>query len=116
MNAVPDSTRKSGIRWVGDVEFNAAKEVASIISPVPGGVGPMTVAILMKNTVIAAKHAELDVRGGQPAALPIVKQKPVPSDIDIAMAQTPKPIRLLARELALFPNEVSKQAISYIIS
>ena len=39
---------------VGDVDFEAAREVASLITPVPGGVGPMTIAMLLRNTVIAA--------------------------------------------------------------
>ncbi|KAI9597155.1 formate--tetrahydrofolate ligase-domain-containing protein [Syncephalis fuscata] len=106
MNAVTDTTRKSGIRWVGDVDFASAQEVASAISPVPGGVGPMTVAMLMNNTVIAAKHAELENHVGVPTPLPLIPLEPVPSDIDIAMAQTPKPVQLLARELALFPSEI----------
>ena len=46
-----DSTKKSGRRLVGDVDYEEAKEVASYITPVPGGVGPMTVAMLLKNTV-----------------------------------------------------------------
>ena len=53
INAVPDATRKSGTRLVGDVDFDAVKEVASAISPVPGGVGPMTIAMLMHNTIAA---------------------------------------------------------------
>lgn len=53
INAVPDPTKKSGRRLVGDVDFEAAKERASKITPVPGGVGPMTVAMLMANTVRA---------------------------------------------------------------
>ena len=52
-----DSTRKSGKRLVGDVEFSTAKEVASWITPVPGGVGPMTVAMLLSNTVQCAERA-----------------------------------------------------------
>jgi 5,10-methylene-tetrahydrofolate dehydrogenase/methenyl tetrahydrofolate cyclohydrolase len=55
INAVPDSTKKSGQRLVGDVNFNEAKEVAGYITPVPGGVGPMTIAMLMKNTLRAAE-------------------------------------------------------------
>lgn len=43
-------------KLVGDVDFDAAKEVAGYITPVPGGVGPMTVAMLMKNTFKAAKY------------------------------------------------------------
>ena len=58
INAVPDATRKSGTRLVGDVDFEAVKEVASMISPVPGGVGPLTIALLMKNTVTACKMRE----------------------------------------------------------
>jgi methylenetetrahydrofolate dehydrogenase (NADP+) / methenyltetrahydrofolate cyclohydrolase len=55
MNSKPDSTKKSGHRLVGDVNFEEAKEVAGFITPVPGGVGPMTIAMLMKNTLRAAE-------------------------------------------------------------
>ena len=48
INFVPDAKKKSGQRMCGDVHFGEAKEVASHITPVPGGVGPMTVAILMR--------------------------------------------------------------------
>src|SRR5688572_3874567 len=58
INSVPDSTKKSGQRLVGDVNFNEAKEVAGFITPVPGGVGPMTIAMLMKNTLRAAEIQE----------------------------------------------------------
>jgi methylenetetrahydrofolate dehydrogenase (NADP+)/methenyltetrahydrofolate cyclohydrolase len=56
INSVDDSTRKSGYRLVGDVDYKAVREVASRITPVPGGVGPMTVAMLIKNTLIGAKR------------------------------------------------------------
>ncbi len=56
-NRVDDPTRERGWRQVGDVEFERAKEVASAITPSPGGVGPMTIALLMANTVRAAKLA-----------------------------------------------------------
>lgn len=55
VNRIPDSTKKSGFRLCGDVDFDAVKEVASYITPVPRGVGPMTIAMLMMNTVEAAK-------------------------------------------------------------
>jgi 5,10-methylene-tetrahydrofolate dehydrogenase/methenyl tetrahydrofolate cyclohydrolase len=58
INSVPDATKKSGHRLVGDVHFNEAKEVADWITPVPGGVGPMTIAMLMKNTLRAAQIQE----------------------------------------------------------
>jgi methylenetetrahydrofolate dehydrogenase (NADP+)/methenyltetrahydrofolate cyclohydrolase len=54
INRVNDATRPKGYRLVGDVHFESAREVASRITPVPGGVGPMTIAMLMKNTVRAA--------------------------------------------------------------
>lgn len=53
-NRVEDPTAKKGYRWVGDVDFDAVAEKASAITPVPGGVGPMTRIMLMKNTVMAA--------------------------------------------------------------
>ena len=55
MNSKPDATKKKGYRLVGDVDFEAAKEVAAHITPVPGGVGPMTIAMLMANTLRAAE-------------------------------------------------------------
>ncbi|MFQ5703689.1 MAG: bifunctional methylenetetrahydrofolate dehydrogenase/methenyltetrahydrofolate cyclohydrolase FolD [Gemmatimonadales bacterium] len=56
VNRVDDPTNKKGYRLVGDVEFAGAKEVASAITPVPGGVGPMTITMLLYNTVQAAKQ------------------------------------------------------------
>jgi methylenetetrahydrofolate dehydrogenase (NADP+)/methenyltetrahydrofolate cyclohydrolase len=56
MNRVPDATRKSGTRLIGDVAFNEVRQVASRITPVPGGVGKMTIAMLMANTVRAAEQ------------------------------------------------------------
>ncbi|MFO7768904.1 MAG: tetrahydrofolate dehydrogenase/cyclohydrolase catalytic domain-containing protein [bacterium] len=55
-NRVDDESRERGWRLVGDVDFEAAKEVASAITPVPGGVGPMTITMLMWNTMLAAKQ------------------------------------------------------------
>ena len=52
---VPDATRKSGYRLNGDVKFDEVSAVCSMITPVPGGVGPMTICSLMKNTLAAAK-------------------------------------------------------------
>jgi 5,10-methylene-tetrahydrofolate dehydrogenase/methenyl tetrahydrofolate cyclohydrolase len=58
INRLADATRKSGARLVGDVAFDEVKEVASALTPVPGGVGPMTIAMLMRNTLHAAELAE----------------------------------------------------------
>jgi 5,10-methylene-tetrahydrofolate dehydrogenase/methenyl tetrahydrofolate cyclohydrolase len=57
INSVPDTTRKSGYRLVGDVNFEECRRVASYITPVPGGVGPMTIIMLMKNTINLARQA-----------------------------------------------------------
>ncbi len=56
VNRVDDDTVEKGYRLVGDVAFDEAVEVASKITPVPGGVGPMTICMLMKNTLQAAKN------------------------------------------------------------
>ena len=57
VNAVDDPSKKKGYRLVGDVDFDQAMEVAGAITPVPGGVGPMTIAMLLRNTTDAAKHS-----------------------------------------------------------
>ena len=56
VNRVPDATAAKGFRLVGDVDFEPIKEKASAITPVPGGVGPMTVTMLMMNTIEAAER------------------------------------------------------------
>jgi methylenetetrahydrofolate dehydrogenase (NADP+)/methenyltetrahydrofolate cyclohydrolase len=57
VNRVPDASKKSGFRLVGDVDFDGVAAVASRITPVPGGVGPMTIAMLLSNTVKSARQA-----------------------------------------------------------
>lgn len=57
VNRVDDDSREKGYRLVGDVDYQEAKEVAGYLTPVPGGVGPMTIAMLLRNTVRAAKLA-----------------------------------------------------------
>ena len=56
VNRVPDATKKTGYRLTGDVHFPTVAPLCSKITPVPGGVGPMTVALLMKNTVKARRQ------------------------------------------------------------
>jgi methylenetetrahydrofolate dehydrogenase (NADP+)/methenyltetrahydrofolate cyclohydrolase len=56
-NKIDDPSDERGYRWVGDVDFDGVAEVAEAITPVPGGVGPMTITMLMKNTLEAAKRA-----------------------------------------------------------
>lgn len=55
VNRIEDATKKNGFRLVGDVDFDAIKEKASLITPVPGGVGPMTITMLLYNTVQSAE-------------------------------------------------------------
>lgn len=57
VNRVEDATKKRGYRLAGDVDFEAVKEKASLITPVPGGVGPMTITMLLYNTVQSAEKA-----------------------------------------------------------
>lgn len=59
VNRIPDSTKKSGFRLIGDCDFDDCKEKASFITPVPGGVGPMTIAMLMQNTLESAEKTVL---------------------------------------------------------
>ena len=58
INRVEDATRERGYRLVGDVDFEAVSQVAGAITPVPGGVGPMTIAMLLANTLRAARRRE----------------------------------------------------------
>ena len=57
VNRVEDASRKRGYRLVGDADFDAIKEKASLITPVPGGVGPMTITMLLYNTVVSATRS-----------------------------------------------------------
>uniref|UniRef100_A0A8D3D468 C-1-tetrahydrofolate synthase, cytoplasmic n=1 Tax=Scophthalmus maximus TaxID=52904 RepID=A0A8D3D468_SCOMX len=108
INHIPDETKPSGKRVVGDVHYASAKEQAGFITPVPGGVGPMTVAMLMANTVQGAKRF---LEGHQPGKwnISLTKlnlQMPVPSDIVISRSCVPKPIDGLAKEVGLLSDEV----------
>lgn len=112
INAQRDLTKKSGVRLVGDVEFSKAQHVAGHITAVPGGVGPMTVAMLMENTLLSARRfwqAQHETGAG---ALPKITplhlelKTPVPSDIDIALGQQPKNIKQMAEEIGLGADEV----------
>lgn len=58
MNRIEDSSKKSGFRLVGDVDFESVKDKCSYITPVPGGVGPMTIACLMLNTLQAVQNKD----------------------------------------------------------
>ncbi|KAF0760560.1 C-1-tetrahydrofolate synthase, cytoplasmic [Aphis craccivora] len=108
INSLPDSSKKSGYRLVGDVHYTSASQIASAITPVPGGVGPMTVAMLLSNTVQAASKVANIIYKSQwnLSILPLKLQRPVPSDIEIARSQEPKNIMILAKEIGLQESEV----------
>ncbi|KAJ4151065.1 hypothetical protein LMH87_011782 [Akanthomyces muscarius] len=105
-NFVPDASKKSGQRLVGDVEFESASQVASVITPVPGGVGPMTVAMLLENVVEATNVFFENEKLRKTVPLPLKLLDPVPSDIAISRAQTPKQITRIAAEVGIAPHEL----------
>lgn len=106
INSIPDDSKKSGQRMVGDIDYESAAQVASKITPVPGGVGPMTVAMLLRNVVNAAKNFLEKQKNRRVIPLPIRLLEPVPSDIAISRAQQPKLITQVAKEIGLLPNEL----------
>lgn len=105
-NFIPDPTKKSGQRLVGDFHFESASAVAAQISPVPGGVGPMTVAMLMENTLSSAVKHEESIRARAIKPLKLNRLEKVPSDIEVAMAHCPKNIATLAREIGVLDSEL----------
>lgn len=112
MNFVPDDTKKSGQRLVGDVDYESAAEVASKITPVPGGVGPMTVAMLLQNVVNSATTYFDRQKARHIKPLPLQLQSPVPSDIAVSRAQRPKPITLVAQEVGIASHELEPYGAS----
>ncbi|KXT03006.1 hypothetical protein AC578_669 [Pseudocercospora eumusae] len=105
-NPIPDDTKKSGQRLVGDVDYESAAEVASQITPVPGGVGPMTVAMLLSNVVDAADAYFAQQKSRHITPLPLKLKQPVPSDIEVSRAQHPKLINKVAAEVGIAPYEL----------
>jgi methylenetetrahydrofolate dehydrogenase (NADP+)/methenyltetrahydrofolate cyclohydrolase/formyltetrahydrofolate synthetase len=105
-NFIEDSTRKTGKRLVGDVDFESAKGVASLITPVPGGVGPMTVAMLLENVASSANRFYEQMRHRKTVPLPLNPQNPVPSDIAVSRSQTPKNVKVIAHELGISDREL----------
>ena len=105
-NYVPDASKKSGQRLVGDVDYESALEVVSRITPVPGGVGPMTVAMLLQNVVDATTSYFDRLRARHINPLPLQLQTPVPSDIAISRSQHPKFITKVAEEVGIASHEL----------
>ncbi|KAI1751738.1 formate--tetrahydrofolate ligase-domain-containing protein [Xylaria castorea] len=105
-NYIPDASKKSGQRLVGDVEYESASQVASYITPVPGGVGPMTVAMLLQNVIDATTMYFDRQRQRRIVPLHLKLETPVPSDIDVSRAQAPKQITRIAEEVGIGPHEL----------
>jgi methylenetetrahydrofolate dehydrogenase (NADP+)/methenyltetrahydrofolate cyclohydrolase/formyltetrahydrofolate synthetase len=106
-----DATKKTGQRLVGDVDYESALDVASMITPVPGGVGPMTICSVLQNVVVAAKRFYDESISRKIEALPLKIIQPVPSDIDIARAAMPKHIKVVAHEVGILDHEVELYGI-----
>ncbi|KAI4120019.1 MAG: hypothetical protein LQ345_000278 [Seirophora villosa] len=111
-NFIPDASKKSGQRLVGDVDYDSASTVASKITPVPGGVGPMTVAMLLQNVIDAATTYFERQKARQIKPLPLKLQSPVPSDIAVSRAQRPKPISRVAEEVGIAAHELEPYGAS----
>ncbi|KAI1331803.1 formate--tetrahydrofolate ligase-domain-containing protein [Xylariaceae sp. FL0255] len=105
-NYIPDASKKSGQRLVGDVDYESASQVASHITPVPGGVGPMTVAMLLQNVVDSTTLYFDKQKQRHIVPLPLDLQVPVPSDIEVSRAQTPKHITQIAQEVGISTQEL----------
>ncbi|KAI4657663.1 uncharacterized protein J4E78_006051 [Alternaria triticimaculans] len=105
-NFIPDDTKKSGQRLVGDVDYDSAVEVASHITPVPGGVGPMTIAMLLQNLVDSADATFDRQKKRKISALPIRIEDPIPADHEISRKQHPKQITTVAKEVGILPHEL----------
>jgi len=75
INAVDDDTNPKGYRLVGDVDYEECQHVASLITPVPGGVGPMTIAMLMRNTVNACRRSNNSSSSHESTTVPTQNKK-----------------------------------------
>lgn len=106
INYKEDPSAKNGRKLVGDVDYTPVAKKAGFITPVPGGVGPMTVAMLCSNVYDAAVLQASKAHEHAFKPLPLELKDPVPSDIAISRAQKPKKITKIAQELGLIENEL----------
>ncbi|KAI5963453.1 MIS1 [Candida pseudojiufengensis] len=106
INYIKDTNSKNGQKLVGDVAYEEVAKKAGFITPVPGGVGPMTVAMLCSNVYDAAVLHAQKAHEHRFKPLPLHLKTPVPSDIDISRAQKPKLITKIAKELGLLDKEL----------
>ena len=111
-NYIPDETKKSGQRLVGDVDYESASKVAAKITPVPGGVGPMTVAMLLQNVIDSTTTYFERQKARHIKPLPLKTTSPVPSDIEISRSQRPKGITVVADEVGIAEHELEPYGAS----
>ncbi|QSL65870.1 hypothetical protein MERGE_000149 [Pneumocystis wakefieldiae] len=106
INFKEDPSKKSGKRLVGDLHYESVSKVASYITPVPGGVGPLTICMLLQNVLESANHFQSLSCSKTISPLPLKPLDPVPSDFIISKNQTPKNIQTLAKEVGIFNSEL----------
>lgn len=106
INYKPDPLTAKGRKLVGDVDYESVLKKAGFVTPVPGGVGPMTVAMLCSNVYDAAILQAERAHEHAFKPLPLELKDPVPSDIAISRAQKPKTITKVAQELGLLEKEL----------
>lgn len=106
INYKDDPTAKNGKKLVGDVDYNEVAKKAGYVTPVPGGVGPMTVAMLCSNVYDAAVLQSQKAHEHRFKPLPLQLKTPVPSDIEISRSQKPKKVTTIATELGLLEKEL----------
>lgn len=111
-NYIPDESKKSGQRLVGDVDFDSASKVAAQITPVPGGVGPMTVAMLLQNVIDSTTKYFERQKARHIKPLPLKTSSPVPSDIEISRSQRPKNVVAVADEVGIAKHELEPYGAS----
>mmetsp|Transcript_652 Transcript_652/g.721 ORF Transcript_652/g.721 Transcript_652/m.721 type:complete len:991 (-) Transcript_652:88-3060(-) len=106
INYKSDPQSAKGRKLVGDVDYESVIKKAGFVTPVPGGVGPMTVAMLCSNVYDAAILQAEKAHEHAFSPLPLDMKEPVPSDIEISRAQKPKKISRVAQELGLLEREM----------
>ncbi|CUM51842.1 unnamed protein product [Debaryomyces tyrocola] len=106
INYKSDPQSAKGRKLVGDVDYESVLKKAGFVTPVPGGVGPMTVAMLCSNVYDAAILQAERAHEHAFSPLPLEMKEPVPSDIEISRAQKPKKITKVAQELGLLEREM----------
>ena len=111
-NYIPDESKKTGQRLVGDVDFDSASKVAAKITPVPGGVGPMTVAMLLQNVIDSTTKYFERQKARHIKPLPLKTSSPVPPDIEISRSQRPKNVIAVADEVGIAQHELEPYGAS----